>query len=53
MKQSIGLVSLLLPDYDEAFAYFVDVLGFSLIEDTAAVFNDRWGNLKDLIQPAV
>ncbi len=43
MKQSIGLVSLLVPDYDEAIAYFVDVLGFFLIEDTAdAEHGKRW-----------
>ena len=33
MKQSLGLVALLVRDYDEAIAFFVDVLGFSLIED--------------------
>ena len=43
MKQSIGLVSLLVPDYDEAIAYFVDVLGFSLLQDTAEAERDkRW-----------
>ena len=35
MKQSIGLVSLLIPDYAEAIAFYVGVLGFSLIEDSA------------------
>lgn len=35
MPQSIGLVSVLVRDYDEAVAFYVDVLGFSLIEDTA------------------
>lgn len=34
MKQSIGLVSLVVPDYDEAIAFYVGVLGFQLIEDT-------------------
>lgn len=34
MSQSIGLVSILVKDYDEAIAYYVDVLGFVLIEDT-------------------
>lgn len=33
MKQSIGLVSLVVRDYDEAIAFFVDRLGFVLIED--------------------
>ena len=34
MKQSLGLVSLVVRDYDEALAFYVDVLGFALIEDT-------------------
>lgn len=34
MPQSIGLVSILVKDYDEAIAFYVDVLGFNLIEDT-------------------
>ncbi|WP_254508852.1 VOC family protein [Anatilimnocola floriformis] len=34
MKQSLGLVSLVVRDYDEAIAWFVDKLGFVLIEDT-------------------
>lgn len=32
-KQSIGLVSLVVRDYDEALAFFVDTLGFRLVED--------------------
>jgi catechol 2,3-dioxygenase-like lactoylglutathione lyase family enzyme len=34
MKQSLGLVSLVVRDYDEAIAFFVDTLGFRLVEDT-------------------
>jgi len=34
MKQSLGLVSLLVRDYDEALAFFVITLGFRLVEDT-------------------
>lgn len=34
MPQSIGLVSVLVKDYDEAIAFYVGVLGFTLIEDT-------------------
>jgi catechol 2,3-dioxygenase-like lactoylglutathione lyase family enzyme len=34
MKQRIGLVSLVVDDYDDALAFFVGKLGFSLIEDT-------------------
>lgn len=34
MKQSLGLVSLVVRDYDEALAFFVGALGFRLVEDT-------------------
>ena len=34
MKQSLGLVSLVVRDYDEALSFFVGKLGFSLVEDT-------------------
>lgn len=34
MKQSIGLVSLVVRDYDEAIGFFVGTLGFRLVEDT-------------------
>ena len=34
MKQSIGLVSLVVREYDEAIAFYVGVLGFTLVEDT-------------------
>jgi catechol 2,3-dioxygenase-like lactoylglutathione lyase family enzyme len=34
MKQSLGLVSLVVREYDEAIAFFVGVLGFTLVEDT-------------------
>jgi catechol 2,3-dioxygenase-like lactoylglutathione lyase family enzyme len=33
MDQSLGLVSLVVRDYDEALAFFVDKLGFELVED--------------------
>ena len=34
MKQSLGLVSLIVRDYDEALTFFVSTLGFRLVEDT-------------------
>ena len=34
MTQSLGLVSLVVRDYDEALAFFVGTLGFDLVEDT-------------------
>jgi catechol 2,3-dioxygenase-like lactoylglutathione lyase family enzyme len=34
VKQSLGLVSLVVRDYDEALGFFVGKLGFRLVEDT-------------------
>ena len=34
MKQSIVTVALVVPDYDQAIAFFVGTLGFALLEDT-------------------
>jgi len=43
MTQSIGYVSLVVRDYDEAIDFYVDTLGFSLIEDTYIEAQDkRW-----------
>lgn len=43
MKQSIGLISLVVHEYDEAIAFYVGVLGFSLIEDSLVPEqNKRW-----------
>ena len=43
MKQSIGLVSLVVREYDEALAFYVGKLGFTLIEDTEVPEqNKRW-----------
>lgn len=36
MSQSIAAVSLLVPDYDEAIAYYTGTLGFELVEDRPA-----------------
>ncbi|HKP29373.1 MAG TPA: VOC family protein [Gemmatimonadales bacterium] len=33
MSQSLALISLVVPDYDEAIAYYTDVLGFEVVED--------------------
>lgn len=42
----IESATLIVDDYDQAIAFFVDVLGFNLIEDLAATTNDgrpkRW-----------
>jgi catechol 2,3-dioxygenase-like lactoylglutathione lyase family enzyme len=43
LKQSIALVSLVVPDYDEAIAFYVGVLRFRLIEDSfVPEQNKRW-----------
>jgi catechol 2,3-dioxygenase-like lactoylglutathione lyase family enzyme len=43
VKQSIGLISLVVRDYDEALGFFVGKLGFELQEDTAIEEeNKRW-----------
>jgi catechol 2,3-dioxygenase-like lactoylglutathione lyase family enzyme len=42
MKQNIGYVSFLVPDYDEAIAWFTQTLSFALIEDTPLGEGKRW-----------
>ena len=43
MSQSIGLVAIVVRDYDEAIQFYVGTLGFRLIEDTHIPEQDkRW-----------
>jgi catechol 2,3-dioxygenase-like lactoylglutathione lyase family enzyme len=43
MNKSLGLVSLVVKDYDEALEFFVGRLGFELVEDTYIKEQDkRW-----------
>ncbi len=43
MPQYLGLVSIVVRDYDQAIAFYVGKLGFSLIEDTYQQAQDkRW-----------
>ncbi len=42
MKQHIAAVTLLVPDYDKAIAYYVGKLGFGLVEDTVLSPTKRW-----------
>jgi catechol 2,3-dioxygenase-like lactoylglutathione lyase family enzyme len=43
MQQSIGYVTVVVADYDEAIKFYVDALGFDLIEDTfIEAQNKRW-----------
>ena len=42
MNQRMVQVALVVADYDEAIRYYVGVLGFELIEDTAMSETKRW-----------
>ena len=43
MKQTLGLVALVVRDYDEALAFYVGKLGFRLVEDSfVPEQNKRW-----------
>ena len=43
MPQSLGMVSLVVRDYDEALAFYVGKLGFTLLEDSfVPEQNKRW-----------
>jgi catechol 2,3-dioxygenase-like lactoylglutathione lyase family enzyme len=42
MKQYIAALTLLVPRYDEAIAYYVERLGFRLVEDTVLSPTKRW-----------
>jgi catechol 2,3-dioxygenase-like lactoylglutathione lyase family enzyme len=42
MLQRISLVSLVVPDYDEAITYYIDTLGFALVENTRLSPDKRW-----------
>ena len=41
MSRRVGLFSILVPDYDDAIAHFVDDLGFEFVEDTPQA-GKRW-----------
>lgn len=42
MKQIIGAVTLVVPDYDSAISFYVEQLGFDLVEDTKLSEDKRW-----------
>jgi len=43
MRQRLGLVALVVRDYDEAIAFFAGTLGFTVVEDTYQAAQDkRW-----------
>ncbi|MCK9366095.1 MAG: VOC family protein [Metallibacterium scheffleri] len=42
MTQSLAAIALLVPDYDQAIAYYTAVMGFELLEDTPREPGKRW-----------
>lgn len=42
MKQTIGYVAVVVRDYDEAIAFYTNVMGFELIENTNLSGGKRW-----------
>ena len=42
MTQSLAAVALVVPEYDEAIAFYVGKLGFELVEDTRLSEEKRW-----------
>ena len=42
MKRHIGMVSIVVRDYDEAIDFYIRVLGFELVEDTVLTPVKRW-----------
>lgn len=42
MNQMIGQISLVVRDYDEAIRFYVDKLGFTVLEDTRMSSTKRW-----------
>lgn len=42
MPQHLSAVSIVVPDYDQALAFYVGTLGFELIEDTRLSDEKRW-----------
>lgn len=40
-KMVLGAITLLVDDYDKALSFYIDTLGFTLIEDTA-ISDKRW-----------
>ena len=46
MERSIGQISIVVRDYDEALNYYINVLGFELVEDTVLSPEKRWVVIK-------
>lgn len=52
MRQQLGLVTLLVREYDEAIAWFTRLLRFTVAEDTALTPEKRWVRLMPSGAPA-
>src|SRR5262245_39857813 len=42
MNQTIGAITLVVRDYDEAIAFYTQVLGFALVENKTLAWGKRW-----------
>lgn len=47
MTTRIGLVTVVVRDYDEALRHYAGALGFTVLEDTPLAGGNRW----DLVEP--
>jgi len=46
MERMIGQISILVEDYDEALRFYINKLGFVLVEDTVLNSEKRWVVIK-------
>ena len=51
MLQSLAAVTILVPSYDEGLAFFRDVLGFAVLEDTPLVAEQALGRRRPVAEP--
>lgn len=51
MSQHIGLIAVVVRDYDEAIRFYRDRLGFELVEDTVLTADKRWVVVRPPGQP--
>lgn len=46
MNTNLVLISIVIPDYDDAINYYTNVIGFDLVEDTVMSPTKRWVRVK-------
>lgn len=51
MQQYLGQIALVVKDYDEAINFYVNKLGFELVEDTVISHEKRWVSIKPANSP--